>query len=147
VFGNIGAGKPITDLRDYNRDGAVTTTDAAVVFANIGNIVRISIAGGGPFAPDAEPAVAGDGSGSAVASALAAKAPPTVDSCPRPASVVQSLGRADFHGHRFAEYFRHLAEQETSRTRRGGFAVAGIEYAPELDEELLDSLVGARKLK
>ncbi len=44
VFATIGVGKPITDLRDYNRDGAVTTTDAAIVFASIGVIPRINIA-------------------------------------------------------------------------------------------------------
>jgi hypothetical protein len=71
VFATIGAGKPITDLRDYNRDGAVTSTDAAIVFANIGTISRISISGGGPFAPEADPAVVVDDGSSAVASALA----------------------------------------------------------------------------
>jgi hypothetical protein len=75
VFATIGAGKPITDLRDYNRDGQVNSTDAAIVFANIGNIVRLNIGGAGPFAPEAEPAVASeDGSYSTVASALAAVA-------------------------------------------------------------------------
>jgi PhoPQ-activated pathogenicity-related protein len=44
VFASIGGGKPITDLRDYNRDGTVTSTDAAVVFGNIGTIARINIA-------------------------------------------------------------------------------------------------------
>jgi hypothetical protein len=73
VNATIGAGKPITDLRDYNRDGAVTSTDAAIVNANIGAIQRINIGGGGPFAPEAAPAVAADdGSSSAVASALVA---------------------------------------------------------------------------
>jgi PhoPQ-activated pathogenicity-related protein len=44
VFATIGGSKPITDLRDYNRDGAVTSTDAAIVFASIGSIARINVA-------------------------------------------------------------------------------------------------------
>jgi hypothetical protein len=55
VLGNIGSGKPITDLRDYNRDGQVTSTDSAIVLANIGNIVRLNVAVGGPFAPETAP--------------------------------------------------------------------------------------------
>jgi ELWxxDGT repeat protein len=58
VFATIGGGKPISDRRDYNRDGQVTSTDAAIVFAKLGSIVRINIGAGGPFAPDAAPAVA-----------------------------------------------------------------------------------------
>jgi hypothetical protein len=41
VFATLGAGKPITDLRDYNRDGQVTSTDAAIVFANIGTLNKL----------------------------------------------------------------------------------------------------------
>jgi hypothetical protein len=58
VFATIGSGKPVTDLRDYNRDGGVDSSDAALVFASIGSITRINIATGGPFAPNADPAVA-----------------------------------------------------------------------------------------
>ena len=71
VFATLGGSKPITDLRDYNRDGQVNTTDSLQVFANLGSIVRLNVGPGGPFAPEAEPAVAGDDGGSAVASALA----------------------------------------------------------------------------
>jgi hypothetical protein len=55
VFASIGPGKPISDPRDYNRDGRVTSTDAAIVFANIGSITRINI-GGPPFAPEGKSA-------------------------------------------------------------------------------------------
>jgi hypothetical protein len=58
VFATIGAGKPITDLRDYNRDGQVTSTDAAIVFASIGSIVRLNVSAEGPFAPEAIAAAA-----------------------------------------------------------------------------------------
>lgn len=74
VFATIGEGKPITDLRDYNRDGQVTSTDAMFVFAHIGSIARIDIPSGGPFAPIAEPATTADKTGdSAVAFALSAQ--------------------------------------------------------------------------
>jgi 3-phytase len=73
VFATIGSGKPITDLRDYNRDGQVTSTDAALVFSNIGSIIRLNIASGGPFAPEAAP-LAADDSRSAISLALALRA-------------------------------------------------------------------------
>jgi hypothetical protein len=73
VFATIGSGKPITDLRDYNRDGQVTSTDAALVFSNIGSIIRMNIASGGPFAPEAAP-LAADDSRSAISLALALRA-------------------------------------------------------------------------
>jgi subtilisin-like proprotein convertase family protein len=56
VFATIGGSKPISDLRDYNRDGLVTSTDAAIVFANIGSLVRIDVPA--DAAPTASPAVA-----------------------------------------------------------------------------------------
>ena len=73
VFGALGGNKPITAVNDYNRDGQVTTSDAASVFASIGNITRLNIGAGGPFAPEAAPAVASDSDNtrSAVAAALA----------------------------------------------------------------------------
>jgi subtilisin-like proprotein convertase family protein len=58
VFSTIGPAKPISDLRDYNRDGHVSSTDAAVVFANIGSLLRIDVSAAAPFAPIASPAIA-----------------------------------------------------------------------------------------
>jgi hypothetical protein len=73
VFATIGAGKPITDLRDYNRDGQVTSTDALIAYTNIGSIARIDISSGGPFAPVAEPTLAAsDDRDSAVTIAVSA---------------------------------------------------------------------------
>jgi hypothetical protein len=56
VFGNLTGSAAITDPRDYNRSGDVSTADAAAVFSELGTIVRIDI-GGAPFAPEegAEP--------------------------------------------------------------------------------------------
>jgi hypothetical protein len=54
ILANIGPGKPITDLFDVNRDGKADTTDSSIVFANIGNLLRIDISGG-PFAPEGTP--------------------------------------------------------------------------------------------
>ena len=53
----LGAGATITDLRDYNRDKGVNTTDAAIVFANLGNLNRLNV-GAGPFAPEGAAVVA-----------------------------------------------------------------------------------------
>ncbi len=143
VFGNLGAGKPITDLRDYNRDGAVTATDASVVFANLGNITRISIAAGGPFAPDAEPAVAGDGSGSAVASALAARSGPT--GLPKlPGWIASRLSSVDLNSGPMARLFTQLAEANTPRSNAMLAKINQVTDALGLDDALLESLIAGR---
>jgi hypothetical protein len=138
VFGNIGAGKPITDLRDYNRDGSVTSTDAAVVFANLGTIVRINIPGGGPFAPEADPAVADDG-GSAVASALAAfSRRPDGES---PAQSLRELASARCESGRFAESNEHREHVSVADRARGLAILQQHAHELHLDDELLDSLL------
>jgi hypothetical protein len=67
TFAALGAGRPITDPRDFNRDGSVDTTDAAIVFANLGNLARINIASNGPFAPRRDLGEAGIASALAIA--------------------------------------------------------------------------------
>jgi glucose/arabinose dehydrogenase len=76
VFATLGGNRPITELRDYNRDGQVTTTDSLLVFANLGATPRINISAGALAAPQVAAADASpdDGSGSAVAAALSADA-------------------------------------------------------------------------
>jgi hypothetical protein len=76
VFATLGSNRPITELRDYNRDGQVTTTDSLLVFANLGATPRINISASALAAPQMATADASpnDGSGSAVAVALSADA-------------------------------------------------------------------------
>jgi hypothetical protein len=62
VFATGTGSAAIDNLRDFNRDGAVSTTDALITFANGGTIQRINI-------PAPPPPAASDGT-SAVASAL-----------------------------------------------------------------------------
>jgi hypothetical protein len=63
VFATGGGSRPITDLRDYNRDGQVSSTDALIVFANGGILNRLDLGAaiGAPLAapltvPTATPA-------------------------------------------------------------------------------------------
>lgn len=76
VLAKLGLGKPITESGDYNRDGQVSTTDSLLVLANLGTTPRINIPSGAPSAPQAASSVGSpnDGSGFAVAAALAASA-------------------------------------------------------------------------
>jgi hypothetical protein len=141
VFGSIGAGKPITDLRDYNRDGQVTSTDAAIVFANLGSIVRLNVPAVGPFAPEAEP----NASASDVALALAAPVPSN-DASSSPAAASNAA--------------EHAGETTSARTSAGvtigerarnqaiDLLAEGGEQLGELaalDESLLDQLLPRRK--
>ena len=70
AIATVGVVKPITDLRDFNRDKAVNATDSAIVFANVGMLNRLSVATVGPFAPVADPTSARDNGRSAVATGL-----------------------------------------------------------------------------
>src|SRR5690606_37629315 len=131
--------KPITDLRDHNRDGQVTTTDSVQVFANLGSIARINIGPGGPFAPEAEPAVAGDDGSSAVASALAIS---SSSSAPKvPGWISSRLAQVDLHSGPIARLFTHLADANTPRTK--ALLVAANEFTDSLglDDSLLESLI------
>jgi hypothetical protein len=149
VFATIGVGKQITDLRDYNRDGAVTSTDAAIVNASIGNIVRLNIGGGGPFAPEAAPtAAADDGSSSAVAAALTST---PVNSQEKPAgrsvpqTVAHRLPANALHDQRIDEYFRQTIVGDTPRVHQGKAPLNPSEEACVFVDELLDQLVAAVK--
>jgi hypothetical protein len=136
VFATIGSGKPITDLRDYNRDGQVTSTDAAIVFANIGNIVRLNVSAGGPFAPEAIAAMAvPDASSSLTADeAEATAAPQAIVAAPLQAVVVQASDRnLEFT---FARHWAQIAQDA---------AQAWSDLGAE--DGLLDLLAKARRAK
>jgi hypothetical protein len=112
------------------------------VFANLGSIVAINIPGGGPFAPEAEPAVA-DGSGSAVASALAAKAGPS--GLPKlPGWIASRLGSVDLNSGPIAKLFMQLAEANTPRANTVLAKVNQVTDALGLDDSLLESLIEGR---
>jgi hypothetical protein len=143
VFANLGGSKPITDVRDFNRDKSVTTADSVQVFANLGSIVAINIPGGGPFAPEADPAVAGDGGSSAVASALAAKAGPS--GLPKlPGWIASRLGSVDLNSGPIAKLFTHLAEANTPRANAVLAKVNQVTDALGVDDSLLESLIEGR---
>jgi hypothetical protein len=132
VFATGGAGKPITDLRDYNRDGQVNSTDSVIVFANGGTIQRINIAGGGPFAPEADPAVG-------VAQALAATVPSGLPKVP--GWLTSRLGSVDLNTGKVADLFTKLAEVNTPGTRSILLAANQVTNALGLDDTLLESLI------
>jgi hypothetical protein len=140
VFASLGGNKPITDLRDYNRDGQVSTIDSLLVFANLGSITRLKVGPGGPFAPEADPAVSGEDRGSAVASALAAskKAPGTADELGQ----TSSRSTRENSNDPIAGLVRDLAEGK--RDSQGWLTklvkIQSLEVGLALDEELLDLL-------
>ena len=64
-------GAAITNVRDYNRDKTVNSTDAAIVFAQLGNLNRLLVGSAGPFAPDGGDLGGGGGGDAGISSALA----------------------------------------------------------------------------
>jgi hypothetical protein len=149
VYATIGAGKPITDLRDYNRDGQVSSSDAATVFANVGVITRINIEAAGPFAPQASPmtspAVAtaselGSTEQAALASALATFQKTRDEASPtRPLQQPASSSSASEQG---AELNRPLAQVSKAEQARSLEFYLEHSHELNLDDDLLDSLLG-----
>jgi hypothetical protein len=141
VFLNIGTGKPITDLRDYNRDGAVNSTDASLVFSNIGTIVRLNLGAGGPFAPEADPAA--DDGNSGVAQALTAQANPS--GLPKlPGWIASRLSSVNLNSGPIAKLFTQLAESNSPRADAVLAKVNEVTDALGLDDSLLESLIDGR---
>ena len=139
VFATVGVGKPVTDLRDYNRDGQVNGTDAAIVFANVGLIVRLNAPGEGPFAPEAIAAavVANEGEtsdmqASGAASTSAPLAAPLAVTTPLLQPELRSL------------IDRGLAFALAYESQRGTGDASHAGASGELDDDLLDLLLGAR---
>jgi hypothetical protein len=134
VFATIGAGKPITELRDYNRSGDNTSTDATIVFANIGTIVRLNVGSAGPFAPE------GDGDAD-IASALVSTASPSVAPASLPRGIVNRLSSLDLNTGRIAAFFQHLANQDTPGSRKILQKIDAVADELGLEHDLLDDLV------
>jgi hypothetical protein len=138
VLGNIGGGKPITDLRDYNRDGQVSSTDSAIVLGNIGTIIRLNVGAGGPFAPEAEPALAGDVGSSGVANALAIAQKPAIPAVSAANDLARTAQQIAALNHVTA-YFHQLAAEELGG--EASLANRDLDDSVEIDEELLGVLV------
>ena len=127
----VGSNQPITNIYDFNRDGAVgaadITLDQTHGTTNSTGLQVINIGAGGPFAPlpgaaTSAASVAPTASGNAsVASALVSSsqspAPPTI-----PPWIVNRLAHLDLnsidlnHGP-IATYFEHLAHEDTPKSR------------------------------
>jgi glucose/arabinose dehydrogenase len=140
VNATITGSATISNLRDFNRSGDVTSTDGAIVNANIGTLRRINIGAAGPFAPEGADPRGGDASGSAVATALAAAK--VQDSAPQPA--IDSLSR----GPNLQADDGPLARlpQQSSHTTRAlaqtrPIAFGALFPSAELDDDLLDPLL------
>lgn len=144
VFATLTGSADVENLRDYNRSGGVTSTDALITFANIGTIRRIDIPGGGPFAPEAAaPASAGedtDGEGG-IAFALSGLATPTTS--PGSDALSRATDRppmpADSHHALIARYFAHLDAARGPRVMAKPGAALTDEV--ELPDEVLDALL------
>jgi len=119
VVNNQVGGVPITNTRDFNRDGNVTAADATTVVNNQGTIERLLIGPGGPFAPEGD---------SGIASSLAASA--------SGASSAPSAAAVDH---------RPAADLATSTLAASDSALTG-QFAGEFDLSLLAAAVADEDL-
>jgi len=143
VVNNQVGGVPITNTRDFNRDGNVTAADATTVIGNQGTIERLLIGLGGPFAPE------GDGSGSAVAatittdvgvaSALAANSTTTSSAATWQPVAVAMLRRVE-DAARTAAYFSQWPDAVSPKTRKPFTVDEASVDASYAGNDLLDEL-------
>jgi hypothetical protein len=134
----------IVSVFDFNRDAEVNATDQVIVRNNQGGFMPFMvITGPGPFAPE-RPGDGDDGSGSAVASALAAPSSP-VGATPTWVSARLAGSEAAGGPRAAASPHRFTAVQDP----RGQALLAGdIDEVVDvgLDDELLDALTQPREL-
>jgi hypothetical protein len=133
TFAALGSGRPITDPRDFNRDGSIDTTDASLVFANLGSLARINIASTGPFAPEDEFGDAGIASGLAMTANT--QPPARLDEASPVVVAIESYSST-----KTPRASSRLLEQTTARLFS---SLATSAYAAEeiaIDDELLDEL-------
>ncbi len=139
---NTGFLLPVTNITDFNKDKFVNAADQIVARNNGGFLTRV-INWVPPAAPVASPSVAtssSDGTGSAVASALAIHATPSLPNVP--GWIASRLASVDLNSGPIATVFTHLAAADTPRTRQLLQAVDQLADDLGLDDSLLDSLIG-----
>jgi hypothetical protein len=128
LAGGLGPAGGISNVRDIDRDDAITVGDRAAAVANMGAIVRLNIGAGGPFAPDD----VDDDVGIASAWACATSATPVEQ--PPPPSTRAALTRIEAANPIVAACFEHWAESTATPS-----PLEVDEPADEL-EQLLDAL-------
>jgi hypothetical protein len=140
----VGNNNPITNLFDFNRDGAVgaadITLDQTHGTTNSTGLVVINIASGGPFAPLPSAAPATSSSQTAVASALVSSSQSPAPSA-TPPWLANRLALVDLNQGPVAKYFEHLADDNTAKSRAILVRADHVAGALGLDDELLDSLL------
>jgi hypothetical protein len=151
----LGTNQPITNVFDFNRDGAVGAADITIDqihgTTNSTGLVVIDISTGGPFAPLPAPAtsavsVTPTASGNAsVASALVSssqsQAPPAIPSWVVTRFAHLDLSRIDLNRGPVAKYFQHLAQEATPKSKAILVEADRAADASNLDDELLDGIL------
>ena len=126
---------PLTNVFDYNRDGAVSAIDQVLARNNaqtLGATRYIKIAAGGPFAP--EPAASGD---AGIASALASSASVSSTTPPVRFAILNAPAHRELYQSPIAKYFELLAQAGAVKAK----AMLTDAHPLGLDDELLDSLL------
>ena len=144
------ATNPITNIYDFNRDGAVGTADITLDQTHgttnstgigshqhpDGRTVRAA-AGAATSAVSVAPMASGNASvASALVSSSQSPAPPTI-----PPWIVNRLAHLDLNHGPIATYFEHLAHENTAKSRAILVKADQVADALGLDDELLDGLL------
>ncbi|MEX0679308.1 MAG: hypothetical protein WD063_19685 [Pirellulales bacterium] len=127
--------QPVTNVWDYNKDSIINAADQIIARGNGGFQIKINITGPPPPAPAA---FGDDGSGSAVASALAAPSSATVEA---PTWISTRLAGAEPSGHSTARIVLPASVADNPRERSILAAADKIGEPSGMDDELLDSIL------
>jgi hypothetical protein len=130
-----GPNLPVTNTRDFNRDGNVTGADATIVLNNAGTIARLQIVPAGPFAPEGD-----SGSDSGVASALASQSTGT-SSGPSRATSSSGVPAADLPSETLAAAASDVAGPFAGEFDLSLLASNVADEEFDLDDELISSLL------
>ncbi|MEX0675640.1 MAG: hypothetical protein WD063_01095 [Pirellulales bacterium] len=135
---NPGFLQPLTNIYDYNKDSLVNAADQIIARGNGGFQFKINITNP-PAAPGAAPS-SDEGSGSAVASALAAR---PADASSTPPAPTRPIRRLDGASHRpAATPWPAAADKIVAGSRAENAQADSLAVDLALDDELLDSLLG-----
>ncbi|HEV3137899.1 MAG TPA: hypothetical protein VGZ26_08335, partial [Pirellulales bacterium] len=143
----VGTNQPITNVFDYNRDGAVgaadITLDQTHGTTNSTGLVVINIGSGGPFAPMPGAASTTSSGNGGVASALATSASsPSQPVPPIPAWIDNRPSHLELNHGLVAKYFEHLEYERTVKAEAVLITADLAADAHELDNEFPKTFAG-----
>jgi hypothetical protein len=151
----LGSNIPITNIYDFNRDGAVGAADVTIDqihgTTNSTGLMVIDVSTGGPFTAlppsggsasiTSEPRASALGLQSVASAVTASASSPSPSLPPLPPWVANRLSHVDLNHGPIAVYFQYLAQEDSAKSRAILVKADHVADGLGLDDSLLDSLI------